>query len=67
MRLFKIVFWEFLLILASILVFRSIWTLLDRMPAMRNELGLWTLLISGAAVALMAIFMINKCAERTEK
>jgi len=67
MRMLKIVFWEFLLIFASILVFRSIWTLLDRIPAMKDEFGLWASLILGAIVALMALFMINKYAKKTEK
>lgn len=67
MRMFKIIFWEFLLLFASVLVFRSFWTLLDRMPEMNNEFGISASLFLGAIVALTTIFMINKYAERTEK
>ena len=67
MRMLKIVVWEFLLLLASILVFRGVWTLLDRIPALTIDFGLWVSLILGAIVAFVAIFMINKCAEKAEK
>ncbi len=67
MRTLKIVIWEFLLLLASILVFRSVWTLLDRIPVLSSDFGLWASLILGAIVAFAAIFMINRCAEETGK
>jgi len=63
----KIVFWEFLLIFASVLVFRSIWMLLDRIPEMKNEFGLWASLILGTVTALIAILMINKYLEKNKK
>jgi len=64
MRLSKIVVWEFLLVIASVLVFRSIWTLLDRIPEMNSESGIWASLIVGSSVTFLAIYMVNKCAER---
>jgi len=67
MRTLEIVIWEFLLLLASVLVFRSVWTLLDRISVMTNHFGLWASLILGTIVTFMAIFMINKCAEKAEK
>jgi len=60
---FRIVLWEFLLLIASILVFRSVWTLLDRIPEMNSESGIWASLIAGIVVTFTAILMINKCAE----
>lgn len=60
----KVVFLEFLLIFASVLVFRSIWMLLDRIPEMKNEFGLWASLILGTIVALIALLMINRYAEK---
>ena len=65
MRKLKIVVWEFLLLFASILVFRSVWTFLDRIPAMQSEIGLLSLLFLGLLVALVAVFMINKYAEKS--
>jgi len=67
MRLFKIVLWEFLLIFASVLVFRSIWMLLDRIPEMKNEFGLWASLILGTVIVFIAILMINKYSEKNKK
>ena len=67
MRQLKLVFWEFLLLLASVLVFRGVWTLLDGVSAMASDFALWASLIVGAIVTFMAIFMINKCGEETGK
>lgn len=67
MRPFRIVLWEFLLIFASILVFRSIWMLLDRIPEMKSEVGLWASLILGAVIAFIAILTINRSSERDER
>lgn len=67
MRLFRIVLWEFLLIFASVLVFRSIWLLLDRIPEMKSDFGLWASLILGAVVALIALLMMNKYSEKNER
>lgn len=67
MRPFRIVLWEFLLIFASILVFRSIWMLLDRIPEMKSEAGLWASLILGAVIAFIAILTINRSSERDER
>ncbi|MEM2111766.1 MAG: hypothetical protein QXX08_07805 [Candidatus Bathyarchaeia archaeon] len=64
MGMLKMVFWEFLLLLVSILVFRSVWTILDKIPAMKNDFEIWVSLILGAAVAFTSIFMINKYAEK---
>lgn len=67
MRSFRIVLWEFLLIFASILVFRSIWMLLDRIPEMKSEVGLWASLILGAVIAFIAILTVNRSSERDER
>ena len=67
MGMLKIVLWEFLVLVASVLVFRSFWTLLDGIPEMNNEFAIWSSLILGAVVALTAIFMVNKYAEKQKK
>ncbi len=59
MRSYKIVLGEFLLILASVLIFRSIWMLLDRIPVMNLEFGIWASLIMGVAIALVSLVMLN--------
>jgi len=40
------------------------WMLLDRIPEMKNEFGLWVSLILGMVTALIAILMINKYSEK---
>lgn len=36
-----LVFWELVLILASVLVFRGLWRLLDKVEWMNHRAGLW--------------------------
>ncbi len=55
--------WELVLLFASVLVFRSIWLLLDEMKWAREATGLWALLLPGVvlgAFALRAIHGDNK-------
>lgn len=61
MRVSKQVFWELALVLASILIFRSAWTLLDRLTIMNLESGLWASLILGLVVALVSLLALNEC------
>ena len=56
----RLVFWEMSLLFASILVFRSAWTLLDRIEWTGTTAGLWTLLIVGAVLCVPAFRAINK-------
>ncbi len=67
MRMLRVVVWEFLLLFASILVFRSVWTFLDKIPFLETEFGLLASLIFGMIIALISIFMINNHAEKIEK
>jgi hypothetical protein len=56
----SLVAWEMLLLFASIFVFRSAWTLLDRWAWAGQTTGLITLLLIGSAVSLVAFRAINK-------
>jgi len=67
MRMLRIVVWEFLLLFASILVFRSVWTFLAKIPFLETSSGYWASLILGTIVALISIFMINNHAGKIEK
>jgi hypothetical protein len=60
MKPHKIIFYELLLIFASVLIFRSSWMLLDRIVFMNVELGIWASLILGALVACLSFWMLNK-------
>jgi len=41
--------------------------LLDRIPEMKNEFGLWASLILGTVIVFIAILMINKYSEKNKK
>ncbi|MEM2947184.1 MAG: hypothetical protein QXN96_02970 [Candidatus Bathyarchaeia archaeon] len=41
--------------------------LLDRIPEMKSDFGLWASLILGAVVALIALLMMNKYSEKNER
>jgi len=56
----RLILWEMLLLFASILVFRSAWTLLDRIDWTGTTVGLWTLLAAGSFVCALAFRAINK-------
>jgi|WetSurMetagenome_2_1015567.scaffolds.fasta_scaffold2072587_1 hypothetical protein len=68
MRSYRIIFCEFLLIFASVLIFRSFWMLLDRITLMNLEFGIWASLIVGVFITAMALLMLNKYVdEKTKK
>jgi hypothetical protein len=51
--------WELLLLFASVLVFRSVWLLLDGMNWARETTGLWVLLVPGVVLCLVALRAIH--------
>jgi hypothetical protein len=56
MKLVRVVVGELLLLAASILIFRSVWTLLDQYFGTSN---LWPMLMIGIAVTMIALVLIN--------
>jgi hypothetical protein len=55
----KIIWMEMLLIGASILIFRSVWTFLDSVAWASGEVGLAVLLIAGVVAAVVALRSIE--------
>jgi hypothetical protein len=51
--------WELLLLFASVLVFRSVWLLLDGMKWAREPIGLWALLVPGVVLCVVALRAIH--------
>ncbi len=51
--------WELLLLFASILVFRSVWLLLDEMKWARETTGLLALLLPGVVLCIFALRAIH--------
>jgi len=62
-----LVFWEMVLILASVLVFRSVWLLLDRIEWMSRPAGLWTSLTVGVTVVAVALATMNRDSNDEDK
>ena len=55
-----LVFWELTLLVASVLVFRGLWLLLDRIEWMNQIAGLWTSLTAGLIVVVVALVAVNR-------
>lgn len=55
----KILWMEMLLLGASILIFRSVWTLLDSVAWAKGTVGLIVLLVAGVLAALVALRSIE--------
>ncbi len=55
----SLIWWELLLLLASVLVFRSVWLLLDEMRWAREAPGLYALLLPGVVLCIAALRAIH--------
>ena len=51
--------WELLLLFASVLVFRSVWLLMDEMKWARETTGLLALLLPGVVLCVVALRAIQ--------
>ena len=68
MRSLKIAMHEFLLVLASVLIFRSLWMISDRISWMNQDVGILVSLIVGIAVTLISLLRLNRILdEKREK
>jgi len=59
-----LVFWEMVLILASVLVFRGGWLLLDGVVSMNRPAGLWASLAVGMIVCTVALAALNRVSRK---
>ncbi len=60
MKKYKHVLWELLLILASVLFFRSLWMLMDKYFTHPNQDAiLWVSFIAGTILAGVAIYALS--------
>ena len=68
MRSIRIAIYEFLLVLASVLIFRSLWMISDRISWMNQDLGILVSLIVGIVVTLISLIRLNRILdEKSEK
>jgi len=63
----KIIWMEMVLMGASILVFRSVWTFLDSIPWASGGVGLAVLLVVGIVAAVMALRSIEALSGKKEE
>ena len=61
----KVIWMEMLLMGASILVFRSVWTLLDSIPWASSGVGLAVFLVMGIVAAVVALRGIEALSGKT--
>jgi len=59
-----LIFWEMVLILASILMFRSAWLLLDGIEWMNRPAGLGLCLAVGVIVGTVALAAVNRASSK---
>jgi len=59
-----LVFWEIVLIFASILMFRSAWMLLDGIALMGRPAGLGVSLVVGVIVGVVALLAVNRASSK---
>ena len=55
----KTIYWEVILILASVLIFRSAWNLLDKLMG-TESIGLWITLLIGISAAVISLYIMGK-------
>jgi hypothetical protein len=60
MKKSTLILWELLLLFSSILVFRSVWLLLDKMAWASANAGLLVLLGIGSVLTMLALKAINR-------
>jgi hypothetical protein len=51
----KLILAELSLIIGTVFIFRSLWTLFDRMPFMNKDIVLWLFLLIGLAISVWAL------------
>ena len=67
MRLYKIIIYEFLLVFTSVLIFRSLWMIFDRIPWMNQDIGIIGSLIVGIIITLISLMRLNKIIDKKKE
>jgi hypothetical protein len=56
----RLIVWEIVLLLASVFVFRGLWTLLDKVEWMSNTSALIRSLVFGVVLSVIAFWRLNR-------
>ncbi|MCG2659015.1 MAG: hypothetical protein L6437_02055 [Kiritimatiellae bacterium] len=59
-------FWETVLIVASIPVFRSVWMVFDKIEFMNRRAGIGLSLVAGVLLCIVALVALNKPAHEQD-
>ncbi|MDD5417676.1 MAG: hypothetical protein PHW96_02190 [Candidatus Nanoarchaeia archaeon] len=60
MKLNNLIITEIVLVFASVLIFRSLWSLMDMIPVLKEWSTHITLLIAGTVITVIALYLYNK-------
>ncbi|MDG6221071.1 MAG: hypothetical protein QCI38_06440 [Candidatus Thermoplasmatota archaeon] len=55
----EFIIWELILVLASVLVFRSLWMLMDRVELLNDSTMLVLMLFMGVALSIPALYKLT--------
>ena len=55
------VFWEVIVVFATVLIFRSAWTLMDKIEFLMSDIFLLTSLVVGILVSAIALYKMHCC------
>lgn len=53
------VIWETLLVLASVLIFRSLWSIMDSYIPLKDNTILWISLVLGLVLSAIAVYYLS--------
>lgn len=67
MKLFKILIFELLLLFASVLIFRSLWTIFDGIAIMNHNVAHAISFVIGIVVTIISLIKLNKMLEDKKK
>ena len=62
----RVAFWEIILILCSIPVFRSVWMLFDRIEFMNRDVGILLSFAGGFLLCVISLLALHQAAGRCE-
>jgi len=59
MKRFKHIFWETILVLASVLIFRSLWNIMDSYIPLKEITVLWVSFLLGLVLSAIAVYYLS--------
>jgi multisubunit Na+/H+ antiporter MnhB subunit len=60
MKKYRFIFWELLLVFASVLIFRSLWMIFDKLSWMNESSGILGSLLLGIILTFFSLIALNE-------